>query len=47
MRNTKNKILLLLLFTGFLLMSCQRNYYSGKIKNKNCGCPAQKGMGGF
>jgi hypothetical protein len=45
-----NKIALILLVTGmFLMAGCQRNYYSGngKSSSKNCGCPGQKGGGGW
>ena len=44
---TINKIVVALLVIVFLA-SCNKNYYSGGGKGgKNCGCPSQKGMGGF
>ncbi|MGQ0737562.1 MAG: hypothetical protein ACT4OJ_00735 [Bacteroidota bacterium] len=40
--------LLILLAAAFFFTSCNKNYYSGSGKGgKNCGCPAQKGTGGW
>jgi hypothetical protein len=42
-----NKIALALLIVTFLA-ACNKNYYSGGGKSsKNCGCPGQKGGGGW
>ncbi len=43
----KSKIWILLLMITLATASCQRNYYSGKAKSKDCGCPNSKGMVGF
>lgn len=43
----KNKIWMLLLVISLLAISCQKNYYSGKAKNSDCGCPNKKGMVGY
>jgi hypothetical protein len=46
---TINKFALLLLVAGtVLVVSCNKNYYSGSGKSgKNCGCPSHKGMSGY
>lgn len=42
-----NKIaLLLLIATAFLFTACNKNYTGGG-KSKYCGCPGQKGNGGW
>jgi hypothetical protein len=44
----KNNIWLALLLTTLITATaCQRNYYSGKAKKSDCGCPAKKGMVGY
>jgi hypothetical protein len=43
----RNKIWMLLLFIGLLATGCQKNYYSGKAKSSDCGCPNKKGMVGY
>ena len=43
----KSNILFILLFVSLVALSCQKNYYSGKAKNSDCGCPAKKGMVGY
>jgi len=49
MLNKMNKIVLLFLLAGMIIAAgCNRNYYSGSGgKGKDCGCPANKGMGGY
>ena len=42
-----NKILLALFFIGIIATGCQKNYYSGKAKKTDCGCPNKKGMFGY
>ena len=42
-----NKILLALFLIGFVATGCQKNYYSGKAKSTDCGCPNKKGMVGY
>jgi len=42
-----NKIVLLLFVVSILAASCSKNYYSGKAKGSDCGCPAKKGMVGY
>jgi hypothetical protein len=45
MMKSINKIALLLLLTGMIILSaCSKNYYSGTGKGSKCGCPSQKGM---
>ncbi|HLF47566.1 MAG TPA: hypothetical protein VI548_14140 [Chitinophagaceae bacterium] len=43
----KYKILFILFFVSMVAVSCQKNYYSGKAKSSDCGCPAKKGMVGY
>lgn len=43
----KYKIILVLFFVAIAAMSCQKNYYSGKAKSSDCGCPNKKGMSGY
>lgn len=42
-----NKILLALFFIGIIATGCQKNYYTSKAKNNDCGCPNKKGMAGY
>jgi hypothetical protein len=42
-----SKILLALFFIGIIATGCQKNYYSGKAKSSDCGCPNKKGMSGY
>ena len=42
-----SKILLALFFIGIIATGCQKNYYSGKAKSSDCGCPNKKGMAGY
>jgi hypothetical protein len=46
---SKNKILLVLLLAGMVVVSaCSKNYYSGTGKGgAGCGCPSHKGMSGY
>lgn len=43
----KYKIVLVLFFVAMAAASCQKNYYSGKAKSGDCGCPNKKGMVGY
>lgn len=43
----KNKIWMLLICLSLITFSCQRNYYSGKAKGKDCGCPNTRSMSGY
>jgi hypothetical protein len=43
----KYKILFILLAASMIAMSCQKNYYSGKARGNDCGCPNKKGMVGY
>jgi hypothetical protein len=38
---------LALFILAFTIAGCQKNYYSGKAKNNDCGCPNKKGMVGY
>jgi|GEM_PF-2545672 len=42
------KLWMILVMTAMLgLSACQKNYYSGKSKSKDCNCPNTKGMVGY
>lgn len=43
----KYKILFVLFLAGMLAMGCQKNFYTSKAKNSDCGCPNKKGMVGY
>ena len=42
-----NRILFALFLIGIVGMGCQKNYYTSKAKNSDCGCPNKKGMAGY
>lgn len=43
----KYKIVWVLFLAAMIFAGCQRNYYSGKAKSSDCGCPNKKGMVGY
>jgi hypothetical protein len=43
----KSKFLFILFFIAMFAVSCQKNFYNGKAKSKDCGCPNKKGMVGY
>ena len=43
----KIKGLIVLSLIAIFAVSCQKNFYSGKAKDKDCGCPQKKGMVGY
>lgn len=42
-----NQIAVALIFLAFMMAGCQKNYYTSKAKNNDCGCPNKKGMVGY
>jgi hypothetical protein len=42
-----NKIVLALFFISIMAAGCQKNFYTSKAKNNDCGCPNKKGMVGY
>lgn len=43
----KNILMMLLISVMVTTLACQKNYYSGKAKSSDCGCPQKKGMVGY
>lgn len=43
----KLKMVWVWVLATFLIVSCQRNYYTSKARNNDCGCPSKKGMVGY
>jgi hypothetical protein len=41
------KLWMMLLIIGLAAAGCQKNYYSGKARSSDCGCPNKKGMVGY
>lgn len=41
------KIFFALFLISIVGMGCQKNFYSGKAKSNDCGCPNKKGMVGY
>lgn len=47
MNRLNKKLIALFVIVSVAAMSCQRNYYTSKAKNNDCGCPNKKGMVGY
>jgi len=45
--NRLNKIVFVIVLLALVGAGCQKNYYSGKAKSSDCGCPNKKGMVGY
>jgi hypothetical protein len=42
-----NRILFALFLIAIVGTGCQKNFYTSKAKNNDCGCPNKKGMVGY
>ena len=42
-----NKLVFASFLIAIIMAGCQKNYYTSKSKNSDCGCPNKKGMVGY